>query len=95
MFVAQQGGVREAAPQYGVRRQAPSEIWITSPAGGGFGDPMERDPFMVARDVEDEIITRDHALEVYGVALDADLRPDLQATRAHRAKILRDAGGMA
>jgi len=90
MFVASVGGERQAAPQYGVRRQGPSEIWITSPAGGGFGDPIERDPKAVARDVEDEIISPDHAFEVYGVVVDEAFRLDLEATQDKRNTILRE-----
>jgi hypothetical protein len=39
-------------------------------SGGGYGDPLERDPKQVARDVRDELISRETARNVYGVELD-------------------------
>jgi 5-oxoprolinase (ATP-hydrolysing)/N-methylhydantoinase A len=37
--------------------------------GGGWGDPLERDPAAVARDVRNGKVTADAALEAYGVVL--------------------------
>ena len=56
-----------------------------SAGGAGQGDRLDRDPAMVARDVEEERIDRDYAEEVYGVVL----RPggfdvDAQATAQKR-----------
>jgi N-methylhydantoinase B/oxoprolinase/acetone carboxylase alpha subunit len=53
-------------------------------SGGGYGDPRERDPELVAGDVADGWLTPARAREVYGVALDADGRPDRAATDALR-----------
>ena len=53
-----------AAPQYGVRRLGPLRLTAASPAGGGWGDPFERDPARVLRDVRDEVISREAAAEV-------------------------------
>lgn len=36
------------------------------PGGGGLGDPADRPREMIARDLEDGLITEDHALEQYG-----------------------------
>lgn len=43
------------------------EIW--TPGGGGFGNPFERDPAAVARDVELGYYSIEHAAERYGVAI--------------------------
>lgn len=40
-----------------------------SPVGGGYGDPLERDPAKVLDDVLDGIIRPEHAREDYGVVL--------------------------
>lgn len=40
--------------------------------GGGFGDPIERDPNLVRRDLENGVTTAWTARHVYGVAIDAD-----------------------
>ena len=61
-----------------------SVIWT---AAGGFGDPTERDPERVWRDVvENGAVSRDAAREIYGVVVTADERLDLEATKRLRAK---------
>jgi len=69
----------------GVRVPAGSVISHRTAGGGGYGDPLERDPSAVARDVEDELITVDHASAVYGVVVSADGVVDEAATAARRA----------
>jgi N-methylhydantoinase B len=41
-------------------------VTIRYPGGGGYGDPRERDPALVARDIADGIVTAARADEVYG-----------------------------
>jgi N-methylhydantoinase B len=54
--------------------------------GGGWGDPLERDPERVLRDVREGYVSAEKAHELYGVVLDADERKvDGAATRALRA----------
>jgi N-methylhydantoinase B len=53
----------------------------------GYGDPLARDPELVARDVHDGKVGRDAALRHYGVALGADGTVDGRATEARRAAI--------
>jgi N-methylhydantoinase B len=56
-------------------------------SGGGYGDPFDRDPELVLRDVRDEKVTVQHALAAYGVVIDPEQkRVDIQATAATRAK---------
>jgi N-methylhydantoinase B len=38
-------------------------------SGGGFGDPLERDPEQVLRDVLEEKVTPAHARSAYGVVI--------------------------
>jgi N-methylhydantoinase B len=59
-------------PQYGVRQLPPLRIAIASPGGGGFGDPMRRDPRAVLCDVQGGIVSPERARAVYGVALTGD-----------------------
>jgi N-methylhydantoinase B len=40
--------------------------------GGGYGDPLERDPALVLRDLEQGRVTLEHAREAYGVVVAAD-----------------------
>jgi 5-oxoprolinase (ATP-hydrolysing) len=44
---------------------------FTSPSGGGYGDPFERDPSLVLEDYLDELATIETAEKEYGVAIDA------------------------
>lgn len=65
--------------------------------GGGYGDPLERDPEAVARDVAEGQVGSDLARRVYGVVLDAagsadagataDARQEALAARLDRARI--------
>ncbi|HZQ88518.1 MAG TPA: hydantoinase B/oxoprolinase family protein [Gaiellaceae bacterium] len=56
--------------------------------GGGFGDPLSREPERVAADVAQGLVTADAAREVYGVAL-LDGIVDAERTRALRDEVRR------
>lgn len=43
---------------------------LTSPGGGGFGDPMQRPPEQVVREVEEGLLSVEDARDQYGVSLD-------------------------
>jgi N-methylhydantoinase B len=74
-------GVRE------VYLKAGDVVRVQTNAGGGLGDPFERDPQLVLGDVLDRYVTIDAARQDYGVAIDADnLTVDLAATRELRAQ---------
>jgi N-methylhydantoinase B len=64
---------------------------VSGACGGGYGDPLEREPAMVREDVLDDYYDADHALSVYGVALDEALNVDLAATAARR-EAMREGG---
>ena len=55
------------------------------PAGGGYGDPFERDISLVLDDVRDELISIDTAKKDYGVVISDTLQLDEQATTDCRA----------
>jgi N-methylhydantoinase B len=57
----------------------------TGPAGGGYGDPLERDPDAVLDDVLDGLITGDMARADYGVVITGDRTVDAAATAELRA----------
>jgi N-methylhydantoinase B len=54
--------------------------------GGGWGDPLERDPQAVLRDVRGGRLSREYVLREYGVVIRPDLSLDLEATEAERAR---------
>ena len=64
-----------------------------SAGGGGYGDPLERDPDAVCEDVIDGYVTIDRALKDYGVVveeIDAELVAVRGRRRGHRAGARRD-----
>ena len=54
------------------------------PAGGGYGNPLERDPADVADDVLDGVISVETALRDYGVVISGKGVVDVGATRKVR-----------
>lgn len=76
-------------------RRVPKGTYFTRPSagGGGYGDPLERDPALVLEDVIDGYVTIERARKDYGVVIEevdpevCDYRVDEEATRAERARI--------
>ncbi|MCP4330172.1 MAG: methylhydantoinase [Alphaproteobacteria bacterium] len=65
---------------------AGDRVIVSTPGGGGYGDPIRRDPEMVALDVRRGYYTIEDAAELFGVALDpATLAVDAPATAIRRA----------
>jgi len=60
------------------------------PAGGGYGNPLERDPDKVADDVLDGVISVETALKDYGVVVSAKGVVDRAATEKARVGLLAD-----
>ena len=55
-------------------------VTVSTPGGGGYGDPRERSPALVARDVARGYYTAEQARDRYGVVLDTEGVVDLDAT---------------
>ena len=47
-------------------------VRVSTPGGGGYGDPLKRDPAKVAHDVMRGYYTRDEAEKLFGVRFGAD-----------------------
>jgi len=63
-----------------------SVIQFHSAGGGGYGDPLERDPLAVEQDVFSEYVSIETAREDYGVVIDSKtMKVDLTATAKLRA----------
>lgn len=75
------------APPYGTKAFGPARMVARSCGGGGWGDPVERDPELVLRDVRDGLVSIAEAARVYGVVLNADRRSvDIAETDRERVK---------
>ncbi len=61
-------------------------VRVSTPGGGGYGDPYRRDPLKVARDVSRGYYTREQAEALFGVALRADGAPDAERTASLRGQ---------
>jgi N-methylhydantoinase B len=80
------GAAREMPAKFGMLLRRGDTIRHDQPGGGGFGDPLARDPALVAADALNEKITVAYARREHGVVLDpATLAVDGAATRALRA----------
>ncbi len=72
------------------RALAPGDIYCTAwCGGGGFGDPLKRDPERVAKDVRARLVSPARCRDTYGVVLAADETVDASATTALRAAMRR------
>ena len=64
----------------------PNEVVsVQTPGGGGYGDPLERDPQAVLADVRDGKVSAAKAAEEYGVVIDDGV--DTAATEAKRREL--------
>ena len=51
----------------GLTTRTDDVIRVVTGTGGGIGDPKERDPGLVRRDIRDGLLTADRAKEIYGI----------------------------
>jgi N-methylhydantoinase B len=71
--------------------EAGDELDFITWGGGGWGDPFERDPGIVAREVRQGLVTR-HGARAYGVVIADDGVVDSAATDSLRAKLWAERG---
>lgn len=78
----------EKGNPYGLTQLSPGDrVVMDAAGGGGYGDPAERDPELVALDVREGHVSVERAREDYGVVLNAEtLEVDLPATTALRKR---------
>ena len=77
----------EPGNPYGLTQlQLGDRVTMDAAGGGGYGDPLERDPEQVANDVAEGYVSLEAARRDYGVALDADT---LELDAAETAKLRR------
>ncbi|MEM0020595.1 MAG: hydantoinase B/oxoprolinase family protein [Fervidicoccaceae archaeon] len=81
VIIGKDGSEREVRRIANHEMQKGELVSLRSGGGGGWGDPLERDPRLVAMDVKNEYITLETAREVYGVVLNpTTLEVDFELT---------------
>jgi len=75
--------------------EAGDKLVFSTAGGGGLGDPLERPPELVAREVRRGLISETAAEEEYGVVLDEDGTVDGAATEDRRSEIRADRDDLA
>jgi acetone carboxylase alpha subunit len=75
--------------QSGVRPLKKYDLWQQlNGAGGGYGDPIERDPELVKKDLENDVVTLRTVKNVYCVQIDPNtLEIDREATKRLREEM--------
>jgi len=84
------GGHRRLLPycEFDLRNQ--DVLYLRSASGGGYGDPLERDPGRVSEDLKNGRISRE-ATEICGVVVDeSSLEANLAATEELRARLRKE-----
>jgi len=86
--IASLGGQERILPYCNFELNESDVLYMRVASGGGYGDPLERDPALVQKDVANSIVSLDAAREIYGVVLqEPGLQLDLAATRQLRTKM--------
>ena len=62
-------------------------VRVSTPGGGGYGDPFKREPAKVARDVSRGYYSPEQAEKLFGVALREDGAPDPDRTASLRLRV--------
>ena len=73
-----------ASKLVGVTLTRGQRIRLETPGGGGYGDPLQRDPQAVSRDVALGYVSPSAARELYGCVTDAEGQIDMEATTVLR-----------
>jgi N-methylhydantoinase B len=79
------GGAHQPVPAH-------ANVIVRTGGGGGWGDPLERDPERVRADVLEEFVSPEAARAEYGVVLAKDCTIDAAATQALRRRMRGDGG---
>ena len=86
--VTQLGGTLALLPSKWRFQLHPGDVFVAVPhGGGGFGDPLLRDPHLVARDVAEHAVSAAWARQLYGVVLRDEGAADAEATERCRTEM--------
>lgn len=87
------GSIEEIPSKRVFTLHAGERLWVDTPGGGGYGDPLTRDVTAVVQDVRDRRVSMQMARELYGVVLrEPDLSVDVMATQQLRDTLCAERG---
>jgi N-methylhydantoinase B len=82
------GGRSKLLPYAETELKSDDVLYIRAASGGGYGDPLEREPQLVFEDVRNGLVSKATAEQIYGVVIDeSTLAPDLSMTEELRLKL--------
>ncbi len=91
--VADWGGTWEVMPYADFTLNDQGILYLRTSCGGGYGDPLERQPAMVEQDLRDGHVSQDVARDVYGVIVKDGATVDMAGTEAQRATLRAERRG--
>lgn len=92
LLLARAGEEAETIPGAGIYElSAGDRLTVEGSGAGGYGDPHQREPQAVARDVADGYVSREAALSGYGVVITPEGTVDVSATERVRGQRLSSA----
>lgn len=84
------GDLEVLSPKYKTMQEPDDVFFSIWQGGGGYGDPIERDPERVAEDVRQDYVSHGEARRTYGVVLTEDGAVNESATEERREAIRSD-----
>ena len=89
--LAELGGQRRLLPYCELELTKDDVLYIRAASGGGYGDPLEREPRMVAENIRNGLVSKETAEQIYGVVIDKNtLTPDPGRTQELRLRLRRE-----
>jgi len=82
-------GTTELLPAHGVTQITSRDVlYFGNVGGGGYGDPLDRDPELVCKDVANKMVCVEAARDVYGVIINPEsMKVNAKATQDKRRKL--------
>ena len=88
MSLEELGGEARLLPYCDFAFKAGDVLYVRSGCGGGYGDPLDRDPSAVVQDIENGLVSPEAACSVYGVAVQSENgQVDAATTEAMRSRL--------
>ena len=88
--LAEASGTHNLLGYRDLRLSADDLLYLRCANGGGYGDPLEREPQSVAQDVVDGLVSREAAESIYGIVFSEGDGVDDAGTREKRESLKRE-----